>query len=530
MSLTWKGGTRTLMLSLAACWLVSAHAEDTATKIFQDVIDVRVVELEVVVTDKDGHRVTGLGVGDFQITAGGQSYPAEYFAEIRDGEPSRQHRTGSRQAPRSAGTSLLVFLDEVFPIGRDRDMTLDQLIGNVSVLGPNEQVAVVAFDGKRLEMLADWTRSTEVLRGVFEEAKERMAQGLVGRARDKALSKMSTHLYRSEMPARSVLMEQRRRIERVTMAATATMRSFANAPGRKAMLVLSGGWPLGYVNEFAVSPTLKSLPDTLGYRDLYRPVADTANLLGYTLYTVDMKIFHGPGPSAEFRTAGEARANRDQAFALDDAEDATLLSLARETGGMAFLNRKNRQALSATVEDVRNYYSLGFTPDWRGEDRRRSIRVSVRRPGLKVRTRRSFADLSRQTEVTMMVESALLFDKAPAAGTLDVSLAEAAGAGFRKALLPLEIKIPLDGLTFLPLEGAWKTQVELRVAAEDAQGNRNEISVVPVVLSFPSRPPPGRHAVYEFALKMRKKKHNLVVSLYDPISGQLFWNRLAMKP
>jgi hypothetical protein len=100
-------------------------------------------------------------------------------------------------------------------------------------------------------MLADWTRSSDALRRVLEDAKERMAHGL----EEMALAGAS-----AGMPWRAVAHARRERIERVTLAATATLRSFANPPGRKVMLVLSGGWPLGYTDTFA--PSRPEIPPT----------------------------------------------------------------------------------------------------------------------------------------------------------------------------------------------------------------------------------------------------------------------------
>ena len=187
MPILWNDGKRILALWLMTCWPVSGQSDDT--KLFEDVIEVRVIELEVVVTDKDGHRVTGLGLEDFQITAGGRAYPTDYFAEVREGEfqDGPQSGSGDERSPGSQGTSLLVFIDEVFPIGRDRNLALDQLIETVSMMGSNEQMAVVAFNGKQPETLTDWTRSPDALHGVFKKAKKRMARGLVGKAREKTI-------------------------------------------------------------------------------------------------------------------------------------------------------------------------------------------------------------------------------------------------------------------------------------------------------------------------------------------------------
>src|SRR5262249_14354002 len=78
-------------------------------------------------------------------------------------------------------------------------------------------------------------------------------------------------------------------VERITMAAASTARGFAAPPGRKVMLLLSGGWPFDPV-RFAVDNTRRAAfePSVQSGAELYRPLTDTVNLLGYTLYTVDV--------------------------------------------------------------------------------------------------------------------------------------------------------------------------------------------------------------------------------------------------
>src|SRR5688572_30124408 len=54
--------------------------------VFSEVIDVRVVNIEVVVTDAAGKRVTGLGRGDFRVLVDGTERPIDFWSEVRDGE------------------------------------------------------------------------------------------------------------------------------------------------------------------------------------------------------------------------------------------------------------------------------------------------------------------------------------------------------------------------------------------------------------------------------------------------------------
>ena len=62
-----------------------------------------------------------------------------------------------------------------------------------------------------------------------------------------------------------------------------------------------------------------------------------------------------------------------------------------------------------------------------GDDARHSVKVEVRRPGLEVRSRGDYLDSSRRAEVSMAVESALLFGSgATSDGVLRVAVGNAA--------------------------------------------------------------------------------------------------------
>src|SRR5688572_6141379 len=62
-----------LGLSLpAAAQQSSPQSSDPSAEPFGEVIDVRVVNVEVVVTDREGKRVTGLQPGDFRLRVDGE--------------------------------------------------------------------------------------------------------------------------------------------------------------------------------------------------------------------------------------------------------------------------------------------------------------------------------------------------------------------------------------------------------------------------------------------------------------------------
>ncbi len=523
---------------------VAAQDAGGVAGLFGEVIDVRVVNLEVVVTDPEGRRVHGLGPEDFVIEVDRRPTPIEYFTEVRDGAAAAESAPGlaavpSLDAGAAVRTHYLVFIDEYFAIARDRDRAVGDLIAQLPSLGAADRMAIVAWNGGKLEMLSNWSGSARSLERALEAARERPTSGL---QRELELRRTPVRDPRTGRPLfqdryddpenRHRAERLKERIERVMQAATTALRSFARPSGRKTMLLLAGGWPYSPWDAVVPGTFLPRFSSSLEYGPcLYRQLYDTANRLGYTLYTVDVRGFApGSGSSAIHRSPEAARYDRELATGREWSEHSTLTVLARQTGGQAFLNRSGRTALEKVVADTRSYYWLGFTPDWPGVDRRHRVEIRVRDPELEVRSRRSFSDLSRRSEVDMIVESALLFGDPPGPRVLLAELGRPEPAGFRKILVPLAIALPLDSLTFLPTRKGWKAEVELRVAVEDKHGDRNEIAVSYLSFTSPAAPAAGKYGRADTKLKMRRLRHDLVISIHDPLSGRILWTRLELDP
>jgi len=538
-----------LALLLALALAPTLRAQPRPGGSFGEVIDVRVVNLEVVVTEK-GERVTGLGPDDFVLTVDGREVPIEYFTEVLYGTAVAPAEEAEGTVPALApgepvGTSFLVFVDEYFTVPADRDRILRRITEQLPSLGPHDRMAVVAYDGRDVEMLSSWSRSTRDLTSVFRKAEDRPAYGLRWRSeqrifessretREEALSRAGSSVVQRDLDVeeRQQAALVRDRVERVVLAATSALRSFANPPGRKVMLLFSGGWPYNPA-YWVVNDPERSIfigADLDGGEKLYRPLVETANRLSYTLYTVDVPGLDASAVDARTATLVQAnrRANRVRDREWD--EEVTLGALADQTGGRALIDSAGADALERVVADTRSYYWLGFTPDWQGDDSEHEVEVRTRDKKYKVRSRESFSDLSRESEVSMMVESALRFGDPPTAAPLGVLVGEPEKAGRRKVVMPFRIVIPLDALTFLQQGDEWVAETELRVAVLDEDGNTADIPVIPLGLSVEEEPEPGRFTLYDTKVKIRKQKHDLVVSLYDVASGQILSAKVELDP
>jgi hypothetical protein len=291
------------------------------------------------------------------------------------------------------------------------------------------------------------------------------------------------------------------------------------------MLLLSGGWPFDpaqYVVDRQTPPVLDTQQLRRGF-ELYEPLAHTANLLGYTLYPVDVPGLQGDGGNLG-TTPTTAGVGQEQEL------EAALSYLARRTGGEAMLNSRWSESLEQVASDTRSYYWLGFSPQRQRDDTQHQIEVLVDRSGVDVRTRRGYLDFSRQAEVSAMVESTLLFGNAPASGALPVSVGEVKRAGRRTIEAQLSLAIPVSEITVLPVGDRWVSELELRVAALDADGNQADIPVLPLRLDAEEKPAADGYVRYDTSLTLRRIDQELVISIFDPATGRLLSNRLELKP
>ncbi len=259
---------------------------------FVESIDVRVVNVEAVVTDRRGNRIEGLNASDFRLLVDGREVPVDYFTEVSEGEMASSPVETGAPAPAASsapggkvGTSYLVFIDEMFSIAAQRDVVLRRLLADLGRLGAGDQMAVVAFDGLKINRLMDWTGDRDALRRTLEEAQKRPTGG-VQRLAERRSEGVAGDLIVDSGVDFGLYME----VESAISSLSAAMRGVTPPPGRKVLLLLSGGWPaISSQYQIANLRHTPSILDANEPEDLFAPVTETANLLGYTIYPVDVQ-------------------------------------------------------------------------------------------------------------------------------------------------------------------------------------------------------------------------------------------------
>ena len=490
MRLGWTAAV-TLLLATVPAW----GQEEVLPDLFSDVIDVRVVNVEVVVTDRKGNRIRGLEAKDFELLVDGEAVPVSYFTEVDEGYSRGSFEDGVGGVPslvmdEPVGTSYLIFIDDLHAVRQHRNRVLRRLEQDLVLLHPADRLAVVSFDGRDVSRLTDWTDSRHEIKQALVQARQRRARG---HAR---LRHSGAH-----------------QVRKAVMAATAAVRSFAGAPGRKVALLLADGWS----TSGGVRRISESGPPEADRESLYGPLVHAANQVGYSLYPIDLPGFRDlvtcSSSSSVFRRETAPSTSDSRGWTLGASYRSSripsaslrwcgrrgghgvLRFLASQTGGLPMIDSYRDRAFAETADDTRSYYWFGFEAPREEDDELHDIEVRlVGRHGLRVRTRKHYLDMSRGAEVTMLVEGALLFDDSAGKDVLDARFGMPRKAGFRKISVPMEVSIPLDDVEFLPLGGQWMNELEFRVSLIDEHGNRSETPVVKIPIAGPAEPQPDRRS------------------------------------
>ncbi|MEE8522768.1 MAG: VWA domain-containing protein, partial [Thermoanaerobaculia bacterium] len=266
--------------------------------VFTEEIDVEVVSVEVVVTDKQGNSVTGLGREDFEVFDNGRpvkltnfyavdgtgSTPTSVDASITAGEATVGD--GAAELPPTGttrGLNLVIFIDNPSILPQNRRLLFENLRGDLKQnLGPGSQVMLVTL-GRRIEVAQQLTSDFDQILttlgelekdlgpGVQLDAERRMLLSRLNRASTRDSSCRSRRRSSTSSTggggggggltdplfdeavrtARELalnvrtLAEQRYQNGRNTIAALASFAdTLGGLPGRKAMLYVSDGVPM----------------------------------------------------------------------------------------------------------------------------------------------------------------------------------------------------------------------------------------------------------------------------------------------
>src|SRR5436305_1639493 len=112
----------TIVLAALFCVPVCVPAYAQQPPGYGETIEVRVVNLDVIVNDRDGNPVTGLTRDDFEIFENGKRKEISNFLEIDDRAPAAANAAAATPAAHAEHRALIFFIDNtsLHPFNRNR--------------------------------------------------------------------------------------------------------------------------------------------------------------------------------------------------------------------------------------------------------------------------------------------------------------------------------------------------------------------------------------------------------------------------
>jgi VWFA-related protein len=411
-------------------------------------VTTRMVQVDTVVLDKEGHPVKGLKADDFTVTEDGVRQRIASFSE-RISEPATPapspvlppHVTTNRpvvtQTNAENGTVAVLLLDGLNTPPQDRIYVKQQMLKFLArQYDPNTKLAVIAL-GNKLTVLQDFTHDPLLLRAALDHylaetpalarsggqmetpsasvpaptvnLPAQATGGLTGSGPDPGLpatlaaggsnasifEDIAYMMDRFEREAENFSRDTR---ISTTLSALEQIARFTSAQnGRKVLLWFSTGFPFSVVGD---SPS--SMETERNYGDQIRRTINLLNDAHVATYTIDAgglapeslgdPSLSGRDSEGKIHLGIDAnRALSGEAFQRFSTHDA-LETIARDTGGRYFGNSNDLDhAIQSALRESSSYYMLGYYPSnkkWGGKFRQ--IKLQVDRPGVQLRYRRGY--------------------------------------------------------------------------------------------------------------------------------------------
>src|SRR5687768_152076 len=386
-------------------------------------ITTNLVQFDAVVTDRDGRLVTDLKPEDFEVFLGGKPQKISNFAFVSAAPAAapaatpapRPDKDAPPAPPRPLRVSqvrrtIALVVDDLGTSFTDIYYVRNALKQYVDEqMQPGDLVAVIQT-GKGLGALQQFTSDKQLLHraiarvrwnpmgragiGAFAPVEaDPLAQAGGLAASDPESSDTGSLRERDAVAAQEEFREDTFTVGTLG-ALNFIVRGMRELPGRKSVVLFSGGFPIFKNMD---NPTNPSSNDNVV--ESLRRLTDQANRASVVIYTMDARglavtsLTAADSVGSARQALGALRARSNQVWQNQEG----LAYLSEQTGGLFIKNTNDLGGgVRRIVEDQKGYYLIGFRPAAevfeRDGTRTRfnKFEVRVKRAGLRVRTRAGF--------------------------------------------------------------------------------------------------------------------------------------------
>lgn len=534
---------------------------------------VRLVLVDIVATDSEENFVFDLEKEDFEVYEDGKRMPINSVEPILfekadiPGEDT-QIAVPSQRYPRKK--RFFVIFDSINSVKRMIDRSKRSILENlISLIEQGREIMVFELNEEEgMTILQPLTSEKELIAQAVDRASgsiwiEKSADALsvpsilarpdLGlETRDAAgfdiakFQKSQQHMY--EFQSRS-------RFEKSINSFLAVMNVIKDYPGRKSVLLISGGFPaLSFEQIYAGEGIESTLPiaevaaakildpfkvlSQKKSRDGDQIISDLirfANSHNITFYTMD------PDNYLRYVLPDMAYDNfprkihslnstvADNIADIKKNEQSNLKYFAIDTGGTSLLGEKKFDHFQKAVSrDLGNYYELSYSPkNKKADGKYHKIEVKLRKPDVKITFRKGYFDYTDEQKESLLFSSASynpsLFKEIPFEAKTNALI-----KGKDKYMLWFNVALPMKKIITSDYDWSQSKILKLGIWIDESGGEsalKSEMAI-PIVLtpSLLERLRRAQFFGFNFGsdeMNLKKDKYRLVFALYDETEAKI---------
>jgi len=424
------------------CHLNGDNAHNILPQTEKHEVTVRLILVDVIATDQQGNLVKDLTIEEFELYEGGKRVPInslDFVSLEKETSKSPQVEVKKEEfspllAPIRKGRFFVVF-DSVNTIKRMLDRSRDQIIEKlISLIKSGGEVMVLELKEEHgIEVLQSLSSNEELIRQAVNKAsgsiwveKSADALSIPNVVKIKEIEEGKPSIIRKSL-REMYQFETRNRFEKSLSGLLAVMNMIKDYPGRKSVLLVSGGFPsisFDYItteidsegniegdniiltqmqtakimDPFKVLHKDKHLSGDEIFSHLIR-YANSHNISFYTLDPDNYLRYVLPDISydnfqRQLATPDDLRIPKDEIAVIKRNELKNLKYLAEDTGGSSFQGATKFERFQKYLNrDIASYYVLSYYPKRKKADGKyHKIKVKVKRPGIKIKFRKGYFD------------------------------------------------------------------------------------------------------------------------------------------
>src|SRR5216683_5528194 len=518
-------------------------------------IDVRVINVDVVVTDKKGKPVTGLTKEDFELyenrvpktisnfyeVEGSKALNAVVTTEAGKPLPTPVVQQAKEEIPDTLRRRIIFYIDNLslMPFNRNRVFKeMKEFAKNI--LRPGDEAMIATFN-RSMKIRMPFTRDPGAIQTTLDTIAGQSAMGVSNRSESRDVQKRiqdaqtyDEALSTARTYAESVNHDLRQSVDSLA----GLMTTLAGVEGKKVLVLTTEGFQMQPGREmfYLIDEVSRekgwnggsSMLEGMSFdaSSQIQDIAKTANANGITMYAI-----HAGGLGA----ANEgmlAEMDRPTPYTVTQAaisnSTESLQLIAEMTGGLSSINTNNfTQAFRNIQRALESYSSLGYRAGRERADRQRNLEVRVKNRSYLVRNRQTFVEKSPFAEMNDRVIANLLYrTKAN-----DLKILVKVGSPARSEDLykvPIEVQIPMESLTLLPQGESYMGGFSVYVAVANKDGDMSDVARQTHQIRVPTADYTkihGKHYTYSLDLLMEPGPNKISVGVVDDVSNVTGFDR-----